>query len=123
MKQTESIATGALTSAIVEGIRNKKGHRIVVVDMSELESAPCRCFVIAEGTSNTQVAAIADEVEDYVRKSVGDKPIAIVGQDNAEWVAIDYVDIIVHIFQPQTREFYDIEHLWGDAKITMLPNE
>lgn len=123
MELKETIETTALTKAIVEGIRNKKGRKIVLVDMGELESAPCRYFVIAEGTSNTQVAAIADEVEDYVRKSVGDKPIAIVGQDNAEWVAIDYVDVIVHIFQPQIREFYDIEHLWGDARITMFPDE
>lgn len=123
MELKETIETTALAKAIVEGIRNKKGRKIVLVDMGELESAPCRYFVIAEGTSNTQVAAIADEVEDYVRKSVGDKPIAIVGQDNAEWVAIDYVDVIVHIFQPQIREFYDIEHLWGDARITMFPDE
>lgn len=123
MELKETIETTALAKAIVEGIRNKKGRKIVLVDMGELESAPCRYFVIAEGTSNTQVAAIADEVEDYVRKGVGDKPIAIVGQDNAEWVAIDYVDVIVHIFQPQIREFYDIEHLWGDARITMFPDE
>lgn len=123
MNMTEPNDVVALTEAIAEGIRNKKGRNIVLVDMSALESAPCRCFVIAEGNSNTQVAAIADEVEDYVRKTLHEKPFAVVGQDNAEWVAMDYSDVIVHIFQPQTRAFYDIEHLWGDAKITMLPDE
>lgn len=121
MNTTESnTALNALQEAIVEGIRNKKGHDIVVVDMTQLPSAPCRYFVVATGNSNTQVGAIADEVEDYVRKTLKEKPIATVGQENAEWIAMDYVDIMVHIFQPSVREYYDIEHLWGDAILTPL---
>ena len=122
MNKTETTVE-QLRDAIVEGIRNKKGKQITVVDMRALESVPCPMFVIAQGNTNTQVSAIADEIEDFVRKSTGEKVIATVGQDNDEWIAMDYGDIIVHIFQPQVREFYDIEHLWGDANITNLPDE
>ena len=106
-----------IVDAIVEGIQNKKGHRIVVVDLRKLEEAPAEYFVIAEGNSNTQVAAIVDEVEDFVRKTLAVKPILVDGVDNAEWVAMDYGQIIVHIFQREPRAFYDIEHLWEDGKI------
>lgn len=112
-----------LRDAVVEAIRNKKGKRIAVLDMRSLDSAPCSMFVITQGNTNTQVAAIADEIEDFVRKTVGEKVLATAGEENAEWIAMDYGDIIVHIFQPQVREFYDIEHLWGDAGTTLLPDE
>jgi len=115
--------TKKIVDTIVEGIRNKKGHRIVIVDLRKLEEAPCEYFVIAEGNSNTQVAAIVDEVEDYVRKTLGVKPLLIDGVDNAEWVAMDYGQIFVHIFQREPRAFYDIEHLWEDGKVKELPEE
>ncbi len=116
MKETEISKLPVLVQKIVEGIENKKGHRIVVMDMRQLAVAPCQFFVIAEGTSNTQVAAIADEVEDFVRKETREKPAAMVGLEVAEWVALDYGDAMVHIFQREAREFYDIEHLWEDAE-------
>lgn len=122
MKKTETTVE-QLRDAVVEAIRNKKGKQIAVIDMRTLESVPCPMFIVAQGNTNTQVSAIADEIEDYVRKQTGEKVLAVVGQENAEWIAMDYVDIIVHIFQPSPREFYDIEHLWGDAKITLLPDE
>lgn len=88
--------------------------------MRDLEVAPCAFFVVAEGNSNTQVLAIADEVEDFVRKETKEKPIGTIGQDNAEWIALDYGDAMVHIFQREARDFYDIEHLWADAGITEI---
>ncbi len=118
MKKTKNTP---LIDKIVEGIQNKKGHKIVVMDMRNLEVSPCHFFVIAEGTSNTQVSAIADEVEDFVRKETREKPAAIVGQENAEWIAMDYGDAIVHIFQREARDFYNIEQLWEDATITEIP--
>lgn len=105
---------------IVEGIQEKKGHRIVVMDLRELETKPALFFVIAEGNSNTQVCAIADEVEEYVRKQIGEKPAKVVGVDSAQWIAMDYGDAIVHIFQREAREFYDIESLWADGKVTEI---
>lgn len=114
----KEISNDELTAALVEGIKNKKGHRIVVVNLESLPEAPCARFVIAEGNSSTQVCAITDEVEDYVRKELGVKPFAVDGLDNAEWVAMDYGSIIVHLFQRAARDFYDIEHLWEDGVIT-----
>ncbi len=121
MKKKDNKLT-PVVEKIIEGIQNRKGHHIVVMDMRQLEVAPCHFFVLAEGTSNTQVAAIADEVEDFVRKETREKPIAVVGQENAEWIAMDYADTMVHIFQREAREFYDIEHLWADAIITEIPD-
>lgn len=112
-----------IVEAIVEGIRNRKGHRIVTVDLTSLPEAPCSWFVICEGHSSTQVSAIADEVEDYVRKQLRVKPAAVAGLDNAEWVAMDYGQIIVHVFQREAREFYDIENLWEDGKVLEYPEE
>ena len=110
-----------LLSTIVEGLQEKKAKDICIVDMSELES-PCQYFVIASGTSNTHVMSIGMETKDFVRQNAGEKPFASDGFENCQWIALDYGTVIVHIFQPQYREFYDIEHLWADAKITEIPN-
>ena len=109
-----------LVDKIVEAIENKKGQRIVTIDMRKLSPKPCDWFVIAEGGSNIQVNAIADEVEDFVRTETKEKPIAVAGRDNCEWIALDYGDVMVHIFQRAAREFYDIEQLWADGKITEI---
>lgn len=109
-----------IVAEIVEGIQNRKGHKIVTVNLEKLSEAPCQWFVIAEGNSSTQVCAIADEVEDFVRKEIRVKPFAVDGLENAEWVAMDYGQIIVHIFQREPRAFYDIEHLWEDGKLTEI---
>lgn len=112
-----------LVEKITEGIRNKKGHRITIIDLRGLDVKPCDWFVVAEGGSNIQVTAIADEVEDFVREETREKPAAIVGRDNAEWIALDYGDVMVHIFQREARAFYDIETLWADGVVTELPED
>lgn len=109
-----------IINKIVEGIQEKKGKKIVIVDMSQLQEAPCSYFVIAEGDSKVQVNTIANSVKDWVRDEIKVKPYAMDGLENCEWVAIDYGTIIVHIFQRESREFYDIEHLWADAKLTEI---
>ncbi len=106
---------------IVEGLQEKKAKNIVIVDMSELD-APCQYFVIAQGDSNTHVFSVASATKDYLRNNAAMKPIAADGFDNSIWIALDYGHIIVHIFQQEAREFYDIEHLWEDAKITAIPD-
>jgi ribosome-associated protein len=110
-----------LISCIVEGMQEKKAKNIAVVDMTALD-APCRFFVICEGTSSTQVTSIADTMRDFVQKNIRQKPFAYDGYENAQWIAMDYGTAIVHIFQRQTRQFYDIEHLWNDAKIDYIPD-
>lgn len=111
-----------LVSEIVNGIQDKKGKRIAVVNLTALKEAPCGYFVICEGDSNVQVAAIATSVKDHVRDTLKVKPFAADGFENSLWIAIDYGQIIVHVFKREAREFYDIEHLWEDAEITFIPD-
>ncbi len=108
---------------IVDGIKEKKGSGIVIVDLSDIDGAIANSFVICQGGSPAQVEAIAESIGDKCRKELGEKPVNVVGLGNDQWVAIDFVDVLVHIFQPETREFYDLEHLWEDAPITRLPDE
>lgn len=112
-----------MLETIVDGIRNRKGQRIVAVDLHRLKDAPVSWFVIAEGNSTTQVGAIADEVDDYVRTLTHVHPLAVAGRENAEWVALDYGDIFVHIMRREARVYYDIEHLWADGTITEYADE
>ncbi len=112
--------TKRLLDKIVEGIQEKKGEKITIIDMSKLENYVCRYFVICQGKSNTHVSAIADSVKDYVRGQMRIKPFATDGYENAQWIALDYGDIIVHVFQPEIRDFYKLESLWEDAKITQI---
>ncbi|NDV46450.1 ribosome silencing factor [Paludibacter sp. 221] len=114
------VKTEQIVDQIVEGIQERKGKKIVVVDMSELQDAPCSYFVICEGDSRVQVNAISESVKDWLRDNAKVKPYAVDGTDNAEWVAMDYGYIIVHVFLPEVRAFYDIEHLWEDAKLTVI---
>ena len=112
-----------LVDTIVKGIQEKKGMDIVIVDLSKMEGAICRCFIVCTGQSPTQVQAIADSVSETVRMEAGEKPVKVVGEENAVWVAMDYTDVMVHVFVPDTREYYDIEHLWEDAPKNIIPNE
>lgn len=113
--------TKILVDKIIEGIQERKGKHITVVDMTKLD-AICRYFVICEGTSNTQINAITDSVKDYVREKTGEKPFAVDGLSNALWIAMDYGDVMVHIFERETRAYYNLEHLWSDAKLTVIPD-
>lgn len=114
--------TKVLVEQIVEGIQNRKGQRIVVADLTKIGDTICKYFVICQGNSPSQIASIVEEVREETRKHVGVKPIAIDGLRNAEWVAMDYADVLVHIFLPEVRQFYDLEHLWADAKLTEIPD-
>lgn len=109
-----------IVNKIVEGIQERKGKKIVVVNLTRLNDAPCSYFVICEGDSNVHVNAVALSVREYVTQNANTKPYATDGLENAEWVAMDYGNIIVHVFQRHTREFYDIEHLWADADLQII---
>jgi ribosome-associated protein len=110
-----------LVQKIVEGIQERKGKKITVVNLSKLD-APARYFVLCEGTSNTQILAITESVKVYVREQTGESPFATDGINNALWIAMDYGDVMVHIFERETRQFYNLEHLWSDAKLTDVPD-
>ena len=114
--------TEELVKRIAEGIQEKKGKNIVIVDLTSTDNSVCKYFVICEGNTPTQVAAIADSVSDYVRIHASAKPIAVEGMRNARWVVMDYSDVMVHIFVPEDRRFYNLENLWADAQLTEIPN-
>lgn len=106
-----------LQTLIIEGIHERKGHNVTIVDLSAIESAAASTFIIAEGNSTTQTAAIADCVAEYVLKNSRVKPFAIDGENVGEWVIMDYGEIWVHIFLPEARQHYNLEDLWADARI------
>ena len=108
---------------IIEGIRDRKGREISVVDLSSIESAATRRFVICQGTSSQHVAAVADSVREYLLEHARIKPYNYDGYTNSQWIVIDYGDTMVHVFLPQTRQLYDLEGLWNDAVITRIPDE
>jgi len=108
--------TDQLITEIVRGIEEIKGQDIEILDLREIENTVCDYFVICNGTSNTQVNAIVNSVQKLVSKALQEKPWHVEGSNNAEWVLLDYVHVVVHVFQKQIREFYNIEGLWGDAR-------
>jgi len=111
-----------LVKTITEAIQEKKGSNIVIADLKKIEGTICQYFIICTGNSPTQVEAIAESVGDTVRERLKEKPAHVVGLENAMWVAMDYTDVLVHIFLPDVREYYDLEHLWEDATLTNIPD-
>ncbi|MEI7508320.1 MAG: ribosome silencing factor [Flavobacterium sp.] len=118
-----TVSNDVLLTSIIKGIEEVKGNDIEILDLRAIDTAVCDYFVICNGTSNTQVNAIVNSVQKTVSKELKDKPWHVEGTDNAEWVLMDYVSIVVHVFQKEIREYYNIEGLWGDAKITTLSNK
>ena len=116
----KQVSADDLIAAIIKGIDDVKGEDIQLLDLREIENTVCDYFIVCSGNSNTQVNAISGSVQKNVSKELQDKPWHIEGEGNAEWVLMDYVNVVVHIFQNQFREFYDIESLWGDAKTTAI---
>jgi ribosome-associated protein len=109
-----------LVDVIVEGMQEVKGQDIVCLDLREIPNSVTDYFIVCHGDSNTQVSAIAKSVEKETREKLQDKPFHKEGVNNSEWVLLDYVNVVVHVFYRETREFYDIEGLWADAKITKI---
>ncbi|MBE6200946.1 MAG: ribosome silencing factor [Tidjanibacter sp.] len=112
-----------LIDAIVGAIQDKKGHNIVSLDLSELEGTICDAFVVCNADSTTQVDAIADGIVEELEEKLGEKPRRVEGKTNAAWIAVDYVDVMVHIFLTPLREYYQLEQLWADAPATRYESE
>ncbi|MEC7173344.1 MAG: ribosome silencing factor [Bacteroidota bacterium] len=110
----------ALISNIILGIDNVKGIDVSLLDLRDIENTFCSYFVVCTGSSNTHVNAIVSAIQKTVSKELKEKPFHTEGNDNAEWVLIDYINVVVHVFQKQIREYYTIEELWGDAKTTKI---
>lgn len=116
----KNISTDELISIIISGIEEVKGEDIQLLDLRDIENTVCDYFVVCSGNSNTQVKAISNSVQKIVGKQGQEKAWHVEGESIAEWILMDYVNIVVHVFQKPVREFYDIEGLWGDAKITKI---
>ncbi|MBT8297978.1 MAG: ribosome silencing factor [Maribacter sp.] len=118
--QKRKASADELIALILQGIEEVKGLDINILDLREIENTVCDYFIICDGTSNTHVNAIVGSIQKTVSKASKDKPWHVEGEDNAEWVLMDYVNVVVHVFQKHIREYYDIEGLWGDAKFTSI---
>jgi ribosome-associated protein len=112
-----------LIDAIVEGVRRKKGESIIDLDLDHLENSQCNHFIICHGNSNTQVEAIARSVEETVEEYTGQNVWHTDGYRNAQWILLDYSDVMVHVFHKESRNHYDLESLWADAKIKNYKSE
>src|ERR1051326_4732023 len=114
------VSGAALVKYAVKGIEEKKGNEIVCINLKKIPNNACDYFLACEGKSRTQVQAIAGSVEEFIEKNTGTRPWHVEGMENGEWVLLDYVDVAVHVFQPEARSHYNLEHLWADAEITKL---
>lgn len=114
--------TKILVNTIIEALQDKKGKHIVTMDLSGLESSICQYFIITQGNTPTQVSALSDSVWDKVRDVLSEKPLGAVGMKEAQWIAMDYGTVMLHIFIPELREYYNLENLWADADITEIPD-
>lgn len=112
-----------LLKHIIRTIQDAKGREIVSLDLRKIETAIFKYFIICTGSSNTHVNAIEGKIKKKISQDLGEKPWRIEGVNTGEWILMDYYDIIVHIFQQKTREFYNIEDFWGDAKFTKYKDE
>jgi ribosome-associated protein len=120
IKQVETEKT---LNAIIEGIHKVKGKEILQIDLTSIDHSECNYFIICEGTSNTHSSAIAESVEETVEKTVGLSVFHKEGYKNGIWILLDYGDILVHVFQKETRNFYNLEKLWADATIKTINDQ
>lgn len=115
MKKIKKNSSDELKKVVVDAILGKKGHEVIELDLRNLTDAVADYFIVCHGNSSTQVAAIADFVYKEVKDAVGILPKGMEGKANAEWIILDYFDVVVHIFFNETREYYQLEELWSDA--------
>jgi len=122
LENEEILQSEILSKCIVEGMQENKAKDIVVLDLRGLGSAVCDFFVVCSGESSTQVDGITNAITRYTRKTMKEKPWHIEGQRNSEWVLLDYISVVAHVFYKEARAFYEIEELWADAVRTDIPN-
>lgn len=119
MKKDE---TNILIQQIVDSIQNKKGKKITIADLTAIDDTITNYLIICEGNSTSHVASLVENIRDEVKLNTGEYALAIDGQRTAEWVVMDYADVVVHVFLPETRTYYNLENLWADAQLTTIPD-
>jgi ribosome-associated protein len=123
VKTKRYISSEELSQLVVKGMQERKATNIVVMDMRKVKNAFTDYFVVASGSSDTQVEAIAESVDKEVWEATRNNPRSTEGKANREWILVDYYDVIVHVFKKDRREFYKLEELWGDAEFTYIEEE
>ncbi|MDL2323164.1 ribosome silencing factor [Bacteroidales bacterium OttesenSCG-928-A17] len=111
-----------LVDTIVKALQEKKGKKIITMNLTKLEGSICQYFIVCQGNTPTQVSALSDSVWDMVSEELHEKPLGAVGMQEAQWVALDYGTVMLHIFIPDIREYYNLEQLWADAEVTEIPD-
>ncbi|MCF0073164.1 ribosome silencing factor [Dyadobacter sp. CY261] len=119
-RKNKELSSKDLTELVVKGMTEKKGLDIAILDLRKVKNSITDFFVICSGNSDTQIDALANSVEDEVYKISKTEPWQKEGKANGEWILIDYVDVVAHIFNKERRKHYDLEELWGDAEVTYL---
>ncbi|MBP9924843.1 MAG: ribosome silencing factor [Cyclobacteriaceae bacterium] len=122
-KKKKGVDSEKLSDAIVKGMQEKKAFDIVVMDLRMVKNAVADYFVICSGNSDKQLEAISDSIDEFVFKKVKEKPWHMEGKSNKEWMILDYISVVSHIFRKDKRQFYSLEKLWGDAEITEIEED
>ena len=123
VKKTDPNSAENLSKYIVKGIQEKKGTNIVILNLKGVGNAVADCFVICTGSSDTQIDAIASSIEKEVSDALGERPWHREGFQNKEWILLDYVNVVAHVFKSDVRSFYGLEELWGDAEISEIDDQ
>ncbi len=116
------LKTENIVDKVIEALKDNKAHEIVKIDLREIENCFCSFFVICHGTSGTHIASLADAVEEKVKKELHESPFHTEGMNVAQWVVVDYGDVVVHVFEKEMRDFYQLEDFWGDGIIERIPD-
>jgi ribosome-associated protein len=119
VKTATNEQTAALVDAIIDGMQEKKAKNITIINLSGIENSVADFFVICDADSRTHVEAIADSIDEVVEKTINERPFHAEGFENAEWILMDYINVVAHVFQKETRDYYNLEALWADAEITL----
>lgn len=123
MRKKKAANTLTLEERIIESIREKKGRNIVNINLTKLNNSICEYFIISHGESDTQVRAIARNIEEKVKKHLKQNTYHAEGYQNAQWILLDYNTVVAHIFQEKTRDYYKLEELWADGETIIYPEE
>lgn len=117
MGENEALSVEEKSQIILEAIREKKGHKIVTIDLTEIEHSICDRFIICHGESTTQVGAIAESIAKELKEKANIRAHHVEGLQNSQWVLMDFFDVLVHVFLEESRSFYNLEELWADGKV------
>jgi len=123
VKKRKGASSETLSDVIVKGMQEKKASDIVVMDLRKIKNAVADFFIICSGNSDKQLDAISDSIDAEVYKKLQENPWHTEGKNNKEWMLLDYIDVVAHVFRKDRREFYALERLWGDADITEIESD